>query len=689
MGSSALVSGSAWARGLEAAPDEAVFVADVVVTAQKRDQPLIDVPISLRVLAGEEIRARQIRDMEGALDSIPNAAITRQRNTGSEWNIAIRGVSNAAALNVDGSVAVYIDDVFVPDSSGFNFEVYDLAALELLRGPQGTLYGRNATGGALNIRTQAPGTAFGGWLSAVYGSDDEVRLGGAVDLPTADGRLRTRIAGLYARHDGWIDNQAAGSKDVDSLDAYGLRFRSIYEASETTRIELAGDYAKTERLLGGGDMATVDDDGVNLLYPTDSRLKNGGASLKVDHQVGGVTVRSITAYRATRGISRGSRPEVILNDVDDANVDQHSWTQELQILSPQDRPLTWLAGAFGQRYAVERLSSLVNLDYGLGEYSQSRVKGTSLGVFAEARWAFAPRLALTVGGRYTHDDKRLHYAHSGSLAPLFGYPFAPAQALDDKRAWGAFTPQAVIEFLPSQGLRAYAKVSRGYKAGGFNTEFVALDNVSFGKESVWNYELGAKGRLLDGRAFLSAAIYRLDWDDQQVLNFFNGQSHVSNSDRSRSQGGEVELTLRPTPAFTLTGGFGYADAKFLRFPNADPYGNAADGNRQPRASKYSGSASAQYERALGQGWGGFARIDYSYLSSFYWDALNQLREPERHLVDASVGVSRGGLSARLFVKNATDRKYHLYAVNGTAGFFPAQATPADRRTFGLSIEQSF
>jgi len=449
--SSALVPGLAFGQAPGASAEQ---LADIVVTAQRRDQRLIDVPISLRVLDAEELRARQIRDMEGALDSVPNATITRMRNTGTEWNIAIRGVSNAAALNVDGSVAVYIDDIFVPDSSGFNFEMYDLAALEVLRGPQGTLYGRNATGGALNIRTQAPGDDLHGKLSLLYGSNNEVRAGGAIDLPTAHGRLRTRISGLYARHDGRIANAAAGAKDVDSLDAYGLRFRSIYDASDSTSIEIGGDYAKTHRLLGGGDLATVDKVGVNLLYPTDSRLQNGGGSLKISHEAGGVTLRSITAYRATKGISRGSRPEIILNDVDDANVEQHSWTQEFQILSPQDRPLTWIVGLFGQDYTVRRLSSLVNLDYGLGEYSHSRVKGSSLGVFAEARWAFAPRLALTLGGRYTDDRKQLHYTHEGSLAPLFGFPFAPEQTIDNKRDWGAFTPHAVFEFLPSADLRA-------------------------------------------------------------------------------------------------------------------------------------------------------------------------------------------------------------------------------------------
>jgi len=189
----------------DGAPDDSTDAATILVTAQRREERLVDVPISVTVVDDAILRARAVPDTEGAFATAPNVDITRTRNSGTEWNIAIRGVSNAAALNVDESVAVYIDDVFVSDSSGFNFELFDLASLEVLRGPQGTLYGRNAIGGALNIRTVAPGNEFGGRLSLLYGSDNELRAGAALDLPSGDGRWRTRIAGLYTRHDATLD----------------------------------------------------------------------------------------------------------------------------------------------------------------------------------------------------------------------------------------------------------------------------------------------------------------------------------------------------------------------------------------------------------------------------------------------------------------------------------------------------
>ena len=160
----------------------------LTVTAQRREQQIIDVPISVRALSGDAIEQREIDSTEEAMNSVVNAHITRQRNTGTEWNISLRGIGDAAALNVDSSVAVYIDDVFIGDSSGFNFEFFDMAALEVLRGPQGTLYGRNALGGAINIRLQEPGREFGGKVTAMLGSDSELRAGGSVDLPSEDGR---------------------------------------------------------------------------------------------------------------------------------------------------------------------------------------------------------------------------------------------------------------------------------------------------------------------------------------------------------------------------------------------------------------------------------------------------------------------------------------------------------------------
>lgn len=661
----------------------------LTVTAQRREQQIIDVPISVRALSGDAIEQREIDSTEEAMNSVVNAHITRQRNTGTEWNISLRGIGDAAALNVDSSVAVYIDDVFIGDSSGFNFEFFDMAALEVLRGPQGTLYGRNALGGAINIRLQEPGREFGGKVTAMLGSDSELRAGGSVDLPSEDGRWRTRVSALYSGHDARVENRFPGASDVDDLDAKGVRFKSDYDLSDRTLLQFNVDYADTERLLAVGEFGTVADTGVNTFDPSESSLQNTGGSVRVTHDLGTMLFKSITAYRDTDGQSHGARPEEAFRNLADADVASSGWTQEFQLRSAEEEALSWVAGVFGRTSSTDRVSSLDNIDTGASERSLSEVETSSWAVFGETRWQVSPSVALTVGGRYSMDRKSMDYQHIGDLTPVFGVPFAPQQRIEQERDYTDFTPQVTLEVQPSDQVLLYAKAGSGYKAGGFNTEFVTVDEVDFGKETLWNYELGGKLGFWEGRGFLSAALFYADWRDQQALIFENFQAFVASAGKSRVQGGEVEVFIEPIVGLTLSTGAGYTDATFREFDNADLQGNNADGKQQPRIPAWTAFASVEQVLPLPGDRQGFYRLDYRYRDAFYWDNLNTLEEPELQLLDASVGMRQGAWEGRLFVKNVLDKAYHVQAFPGSPGLFPAQAALGEERTFGVRVNYEF
>ena len=670
--------------------DNAVISLETLtINAQRREQASIDVPVSVRALSADEIRQREIDSTEEALNSIPNAQITRMRNSGTEWNISLRGIGDAAALNVDSSVAVYVDDVFVSDSSGFNFEFFDLDTLEVLRGPQGTLYGRNALGGAINIRLQDPGDETGGRVSAMYGSDNEVRVGASVDLPSDDRRLRTRISALYAGHDPRIENHYPGAKDADDLEAAGLRIKTDYDISDRTLLQLSLDHADTDRILATGAFDTVADKGVETFEATTSSLKKSGASVRLSHELDSMLFKSITAFHDTDGQSHGARPETILRNLADADVSSRSWTQEFQLSSDTDSDFSWTAGLFGMISSTDRVSSLDNLDTGASERSLSTTDTDSWAVYGEGRWQLSPRFAVALGGRYSADSKSLNYRHIGDLTPVFGAGFAPQQNIRLKRDFSAFSPQVTLEFRPDQQTMLYAKAGSGYKAGGFNTEFVTVDKIDFGKETLWNYEVGIRSGLFGGRGFLNAALFYADWRDQQALIFENFQSRVASAGKSRVQGAELELFIEPSPGLSLSTGLGYTDATFREFNNADLMGNNANGNQQPRVPALTGFASIEQQQALFDGIQGFYRMDYSYRDGFYWDSLNTLKEPELHMLDLSIGVRQKDWEVRLFMKNALDKEYNVQAFPGTPGLFAAQAAPGEARTLGLRVNYEF
>lgn len=674
---------------------DSLVLDPITVTADRRLEDALDVPTSMHITSGEVVEQRFIEDTEALIRSVPNANLTKLRSSLGELNFSIRGVGTTT-INVDQAIGYYIDNVPVASISEFGAEFYDIERIEIQRGPQGTLYGRSALGGVVNILTKEPGDELEARLSGVYASDNERRVHAMVNLPIISDTLLGRFNFLGAAHDGRIHNIATGKSDIDEFDSLAGRGKLLFRPNETMQFTLSGDISDSEYTNGFGNFDTVLDDGVDQTRPQVTDKLNYGVSLESNFDFDTFSIVSLSGFRAMDLKGSGSRAErsvfgfyAIDND-SNGTLDQKTFSQELRVQSDDEGRLKWTTGLFFQYNDADRTSDIVNVSNGafvtpgLFERSYSTTKDTSFAVFGDATYDLTEKLSVTSGVRATWDQKELNYRHEGSFAPLFfGSSFAPQQTLDQKANFSDVSPRFALEYKITPDINIYGKIGRGYKAGGFNTEFVGATNTAYDKENIWSYEAGLKTRLFDGRFEFEANVFHMDWRDQQILLFNSGISSTANAKKSRSQGVELEARAYPVDGLVVRGSAGYVDATFTDAPGALSSGGNAKGNFQPNTSKWSASLGARYETSVFGNLTAFIDGEWQYKSSFYFDVDNNIKEPEHNFVNLSGGVKGENFELSLFAKNVFDEKHRVEAQPEVPGFFAAQAQPGTGRVIGV------
>lgn len=619
------------------APAEAATVldngGDIVVIARKREERLIDVPVAVTALSSDQLAKQQAVDLSGVQGSIPNVNLVQGRGSTSNANIFIRGIGQPDALQTfDPAVGVYVDGVYMSRIQGALFNLFDVDHIEVLRGPQGTLYGKNTIGGAVNVVSRKPDTqdlhALG---SFTYGSYDQILVNGYVSAPLVRDKLALSLAGVYDKRDGTVTDPLTG-RDYNDRDTIAGRGILRFTPSDTVELILSGDYTRqrTAPTLGyatapliNADLVTGAVTVVKPAYPygpyayrastslapgQGQRLDHWGVSLTANIELNDAfSLTSITAYRKLR-------PDYYIDfdatelEVADAfvGVNQHQFSQELQ-LKYASGPLN---GVFGLYYMNERVRShqesyddnylrVLGTPVPFTRYIDDNQSTKSYAAFGQLTYAFTDKLSLTGGLRYTKERKEYFRTTTTDLAGTISPPFifpdslpAPYNDLDhvDFDAW---TPSATLSFKPTRDTLLYASASRGFKSGGFNGRVNSLADVTreeggvtvvvpyFQPETVWTYEAGAKGNFLGGRVQLSADVFYSDYKDFQArvgggtTGVTGGSFPVINAGKLRIWGIEAEMTVRPTRDWTIRQSFGYLDAKYLEFD---------DGRRAPAFS---------------------------------------------------------------------------------------------------------
>ena len=719
--------------------------SDIVVTARRREERLQDVPIAVSAVDASALDSRGLDNVTQISQIAPNIQFTPGQG-GNSGGIApfIRGVGeNDFIITSDPAVGVYIDGVYVARTFGATTELLGIDRIEVLRGPQGTLFGKNTVGGAINIVSAVPGREQKIEADLRYGSFNTVRGRVYAETPLSDS-WSLGVAALGEFGEGWqkipsgdnlgnrkvMAGKLALHYDGEGLDAVlqvdGLHRRqhsaphSMIAFTPTFFSFLQSTFL-TPCCTVPGDIDRTDSNSELNKDQTDAV----NASLTLTKDLGGATLKSITAYRyvdALFGRDGDASSQVnYAGDIHDERARQIS--QELQLSLDLGGRGTLLLGAFAYREKTRDNTRLIVADglfpalvaAGLDPFPtpdgpipasaldfnidfRNRQRTDNLALFANGNYEVVDGLSLELGARYTWEKKKFFQSatriYSGE--PLLAG--TPSYTLE--KSWDAFTPRASLSYKFRPNLMAYASYSRGFRSGGFNGRPTSLEEIgSYDPEYLTSYEAGLKTGF-GGIATINLAVFRNEYRDQQIL-----VSTVSpttglivvrneNAGRSRIQGIELEGAFKVSPRFTVTGALGLLDAKYLDYVSVIGGVPTDVSSRElKQAPDITANASAVYQAPLSDNVEGVLRLDAAYKSQVFVDAENTplLRQPDHAILNASAELrfADRGLSVRVGVDNITDRRIITagYDASTSFGFTEAYYSPPRRYSITLALRR--
>ena len=689
---------------------------EVTVTAQRKSQNLQDVPIAISAFSGDAMERGNMLNVEDVSAMTPGFSLSSYNPVTPQPYI--RGVgTNSSSVGDDASVGVFIDEVYAGRAGGYGADMFDVQRVEVLRGPQGSLYGRNVAGGAINVLTNNPTDSFEAKTKLTYGSYNLVEARGMVSGPLAE-NVNGRIAVSRRTRDGWIENVNTGNDNLGNQDNLSARGKLAIVLGDRTDLMLSADYA-TDDLTGSGARSIVGyEDIFGTAHPTENdpdkvdNFVDGyadrdmyGVSAKLTHSLETVDLVSITAYRTQ---------EYAFNDdmmgrylaasgmamTNDATEESSQLSQELRIQSAGTEALEWTTGLYLFREEVDRVESFdTSRIYDLAGYAglssrpvwDASNETTSYAVFGEATYHFSPAWSASFGGRYTYDQKDFASVATGpdeALDALNAGFLAESYDVTANKSWKKFTPKATVTYTSEDADIVYATISQGYKAGGFNgiaaTEQGAT--VAFDPENATNYELGFKSSMLGQRVRLNGAVFYLDYTDLQsfTVDFDSGQVVTATGD-AEIKGIELEASALVTDALMLALNYGYTDAEYVRF-ESDP---EIVGNRLARTPEHSASASVNYEWMLSNGSAINFTTNAMYQSEVFYSVGNTegASDAERTLVNTNVTWENyEGLRVSLWGKNLTNEEYAAHSFEQSGMGFAIMGEPT---TWGISVTKDF
>ncbi|MBT0670759.1 TonB-dependent receptor [Novosphingobium profundi] len=731
----ALLAGTAQAQ-TEAAP-AASSGNQIVVTAQRREETVQDVPISINAFSNKQLTELGVKDTSDLAALSPGVSFNAVQG-GSNPIISIRGLSlNDTFGNNNPTVGLYLDNVIQPFTPMMSGQIYDVERVEVLKGPQGTLYGRNTTGGAINIISRAPTFERQGYVKASYARFDRAEIEGALG-----GGITDTLAGRFSfkttqQRGGWQKNTATG-ETIGDVNETSLRGQLLWQPTDAFDATLKLGYTKTKQDVqlrehvgfyatdGSGDYCasalagvrdetncmdffgaqdtspgrrTVDD---SELYghQQNSRLYN--AQLTMNYDLGAATLTSITAYndfhRTLGDDSDGSN----LIELDSLYTDDiESFTQELRATSNGDGPFNYVAGLYYSydRVAGSALQALDDTFFHTRADTSYVQKTDAVAGFGQIGYHLTPQLELVGGLRFTHENKRYDY-DAVDLDP-YGDSTLPAlvAGIENGLKEDNLSGKVGINFKASDDLLLYASASKGFKSGGFKAAiaFSEAETDPFKGETVYAYEAGLKSTLLDGRMTFNLAGYYNNWKDFQamVTEVRSGVNVIvlSNAGDAHIYGVEGELNFQPTDALSLRASANLMHSEIVRFNNAEG-GDDYTGNKLANAPDFTMSAQARWELPVHvNDIGVYVMGDASYKSTTYYSLANRILSGQEGywLVNGRIGVHNDAdtWEVAAFGKNIFNKLYVSSSYDNWGGIFPSENYLGDPATYGVEVTYNF
>jgi iron complex outermembrane recepter protein len=739
-----LLSGTAMPLFAQTAPaQDNATLPEIVVTAQKRTENIINVPISITVLSNEQLLQSARRTVNDLQYAVPN--LTTYSNTDFSPNIVIRGFeSSARNIGFESSLGVYIDGVFTGRTQSFTQELDDVARLEVLRGPQGTLFGKNTTTGAINITTERPGKDLHANLRAEGGNYGYYRGSASVSGPLLTDVVAAKLSGFVTGHNGYVRNVAPGAPArLQNDKSYGMRGEIRITQGDSLDIAIRGDYSHRNSTSSQNEIsATLEnpfDLPVNNVIPGPRTVSQNiadvgtrdlyGGSVTVNYTLGNNGVlTSISALRGIKATSNGdvdSTPLKILGFNSREKLSQFS--QEVRYASSDADAFKYVVGLYyfsqnaKQKRAFTLEQDLVDIfvnGFGLppeflvpaAVSPDAAIDTKSYAAFANASYDITDALTLNAGLRYSRETKKLTL--SQSAPPALSASFLDFPATKDSLKSSDLSPTVGLSYKLGERMNTYLRYSKGFKSGGWNTELVPasvailntagdvtgynLGLVKFKPESIENYEFGFKSELLDRKVRFNLAVFLQDFKNIQLLQFVGGVQgfSVGNAPKARSTGFEAELAARPTRNFELSASLGYANSRYRSYKNADANGTDLTGRRLD-TPKWTATLGAQYTYPVSENVAVVIGGDYAYRSSRPGDPF----EPNSALkafglLDGRLGVEFGERwNVYLWSKNIFAKDYLISRYTDTSsalvGLSQQNESYGDPRTFGVRAGLKF
>ncbi len=724
---------SAFAPSALAQDNEPLAFEEITVTAQRRSESLMDVPIPITALSAEDLAKRQVRGIDSVLSQIPNVSFVSQGSRDRK-EISLRGISNQLDPYREGrqlAYAFYIDEFNVAVGTS-NPEILDLESVEVLRGPQGTYFGRNSVGGAINVSTKKPTNEWFGEIGAGLGNYGSRRAHAIVNVPIIEDVLAVRASGQYRETDGAIKNinPIGGGSDGEFRAArIALRF------TPTDRLTWDATYSYMKGVEGmrvgvptGFNTATwasvyygstpgfvANPDGVGF-YPENrdevnfNRPQQVGTtfdyfSTRLAYEFEGMTLTAVAGTLDNFLYNKG--------DVDGGSIDafyenrlinRKSTSGELRLQSSGERTIEWSIGTnIGRDKGNLDARTYHGADSPMGGAEGLEVTGAFTdtvtkywAVFAQATWNISDQLALTLGGRYSK-EKVSTVGTTRSNLVVTGNNQRSA-SFDD------FSPRATLSYSTDAAGMFYATVSKGFKAGGVQTTGTAQLRNDFRPEKLWNYEVGWKAELFDRRVRVDLSAFYMDWKDvQQYIRFqyvdggglLRSATAIDNAASASTKGIEASIEALVTQELRIGGQVGYLDAKYGDYPNALIDGQIIDASGKPlvNAPKWSLGLHAEYNMSIGDDKEAFVRAEWNYRSKQLTSTMALRYEfwpmiaPGYDVANLRAGISGDAWSVTAFVENLFDKKYF----NSTyeQAFYSGVQVEPSVRTVGVDFRFRF
>ena len=686
---------------------------DIVVTAQRRSERLQDVPIAITALGSDELAHRGITDLASLRGAVPGLSIPGSAGLGV-MSLAIRGItSQPQPIGAGQATAIYLDGVYLSNPSAAFFALDDVARIEVLRGPQGTLYGRNATAGAINIVTRQPGDKLEGGANISYGNFNSILVTSSLSGPVGGG-FSAGVSGSYSRHDGYARNLVTGHR-LDNSNGYTIRaklryksYDGVFDATASADIShttakpywraLYSSLAPNATYVGIGDPNTFSSDAPSEAFSA-LRLVSKGVALTMNYKASdALTLTSISSLRNFTDYEGydldGSAVRAVISSTDFSN---HTFNQEIRAVATLKRFRATIGGNYFSETAHLLFPTLSAISQQPVNAAYDTSKLHTAAVFGQFEYDLTDRFTAVAGLRFNHESRDYSVAYT---------PSPPGVTTTGKSSANVLIPSIGLNFKATPNILLYAKAAEGYQAPGFNFApgFPGGRVVAFGSESLWDYELGVHSQFLDRRITLNAAAFYYNYKNLQVRSVTApGVTVVQNASGATVKGFEASLVARVTHQLSLGGQGLYLDARYTKFcqpiSGGAPQGNdplcsagIADrtGNRLNQAPRWSGGVFSEYNVPIGTAGDISARLDYSWESNVYYSTVNEapLSSGGWNRLDGRIGFKfKSGPEVYVFGRNLTDKRFLTFIARATATFAPAIIN--EPRTYGIGLRYRF